>query len=169
VSALIGTFKHEQMNIRATTDQWLCLSLTQPWASALFVDGLKRIETRGWRTNYRGRIYIHAAKNFPRYAKDFASSERFELPELPLGHIIGHVELVDIRRTEDLVGKIGSAEERYGDYGPRRYGWITTTPVLLPAAIPAKGSLGLWVFLRRDLGANGQSEKLESEKTDATD
>lgn len=143
----IGTFKHEQLNVRPPrADEWLVISLTQPWASALFVPGLKRIETRGWRTNYRGRLYIHAAKNFPRYARDFAYAYNFEVHKLPTGHIIGHVELIDVKRTEDLLPTLSETEKRYGDYGPRRYGWITATPVLLPAAIPAKGALGLWRF-----------------------
>lgn len=37
------------------------LTLTQPWASLVAL-GAKRIETRSWFTNYRGRIAIHAAK-----------------------------------------------------------------------------------------------------------
>lgn len=36
------------------------LTLTQFWASAVAL-GLKRIETRSWRTSYRGPLAIHAA------------------------------------------------------------------------------------------------------------
>lgn len=35
------------------------LTLTQPWASLVAL-GAKRIETRGWSTNYRGPLAIHA-------------------------------------------------------------------------------------------------------------
>eukprot|EP00210_Caulerpa_lentillifera_P006732 g6434.t1 len=35
------------------------LSMHQPWAS-LLVHGIKRIENRNWRTNYRGKLWIHA-------------------------------------------------------------------------------------------------------------
>lgn len=38
-----------------------CISLWQPWASAIAV-GAKRVETRSWPTNYRGPLAIHAAK-----------------------------------------------------------------------------------------------------------
>jgi len=38
-----------------------CLSLWQPWASAIAV-GAKTIETRCWSTSFRGPIAIHAAK-----------------------------------------------------------------------------------------------------------
>ena len=37
------------------------LSLWQPWASAIAV-GAKRIETRHWKTDYRGPLLIHAAR-----------------------------------------------------------------------------------------------------------
>ena len=35
------------------------LSVRQPWAN-LIVDDIKPIENRTWKTNYRGRIYVHA-------------------------------------------------------------------------------------------------------------
>lgn len=37
------------------------LSLTQPWATLVAI-GAKQIETRSWRTRYRGPLAIHAAK-----------------------------------------------------------------------------------------------------------
>ena len=37
------------------------ITLWQPWASLIAV-GAKTIETRGWATNYRGPLAIHAAK-----------------------------------------------------------------------------------------------------------
>jgi hypothetical protein len=36
------------------------LTVKQPWAS-LIVEGIKNIENRTWKTNFRGRILIHAA------------------------------------------------------------------------------------------------------------
>lgn len=149
MSHQIGMFKAEQKRIKPpSTGEFAVLSLTQPWASAIFL-GLKAIETRSWQTNYRGRLYIHASNGMPKYAKEFAADERFmcrlpEIGKLPLGAIIGHVDLIDIKRTEDL--KPGPIEELYGDYGPGRYGWITDNPVLLETPIPAKGSLGIWRY-----------------------
>lgn len=148
MSTQIGLFKSEMLRIPAPGTDWLVLSLTQPWASALFTPH-KRIETRSWRTNYRGRLYIHAAKGFPGYAKEFAKEEVMMGRcgnSLRFGVILGHVDLVDIKRTEDLISQISTIEESYGDYGERRYGWITDNPVLLDEPIPAKGSLGLWKF-----------------------
>jgi len=50
------------------------LTLTQPWASLMAI-GAKKIETRSWRTPYRGSIAIHAAKGFPGEVKRFCEAE----------------------------------------------------------------------------------------------
>ena len=36
------------------------LSLTEPYAT-IIKEGKKTIETRSWKTNYRGKLYIHAS------------------------------------------------------------------------------------------------------------
>jgi len=40
----------------------IALTIKQPWAWAFFADSENRkdVENRRWRTNYRGRGYIHA-------------------------------------------------------------------------------------------------------------
>lgn len=80
------------------------LSIRQPWAW-LILNGGKDVENRTWRTNYRGRFLIHAAKgctiqewNAGRDMIDFVSGGRLFLPSLHLlerGGIVGEVELVD--------------------------------------------------------------------------
>ena len=50
----------------------MALTLTQPWATLVAI-GAKRIETRSWSTRYRGPLAIHAAKRFPRYAREFTT------------------------------------------------------------------------------------------------
>lgn len=45
-------------------DDGVCLSMHQPWAS-LLVHGIKTHEGREWPTNYRGRVWIHAASAPP--------------------------------------------------------------------------------------------------------
>ena len=53
------------------------ISLWQPWASAMAI-GAKQIETRGWSTNYRGPVAIHAAKRLKkREMFDLANSLPF--------------------------------------------------------------------------------------------
>ena len=36
------------------------LSIKEPFASLISL-GIKKIETRSWKTNYKGEIYIHAS------------------------------------------------------------------------------------------------------------
>jgi ASCH domain. len=38
------------------------ISLKEPWAS-LMLEGKKTIETRVWKTNYRGKLLLCASKN----------------------------------------------------------------------------------------------------------
>lgn len=39
-----------------------CLSTIDPFATLIAIQE-KKIETRSWKTNYRGKIAIHASKN----------------------------------------------------------------------------------------------------------
>lgn len=117
------------------------ISMTQPWAQALFL-GLKRFETRSWGTSYRGPLLIHAAKGFPAYARNFASTELAlgrGSRRMVRGAILGKVDLVNIFRTEDVEQEITAIERLYGDFTPGRYAWETTNPILLPEPIPYKG------------------------------
>ena len=77
------------------------LSLTEPWAT-LVATGEKKIETRSWKTPYRGLIAIHAAKNFPAWAKEAVGVSFFKVLEkhgifspsdFTLGAIIGVTEI----------------------------------------------------------------------------
>jgi hypothetical protein len=122
------------------------LSMTQPWAQAIFL-GYKRFETRSWATKYRGPLLIHAAKNFPKYAREFAAIERAVgrgNARIPGGALIGKVELVRICRVEELIGHISGLEHRYGDYSPGRYAWEFVNPQLLVEPMPYRGALGLF-------------------------
>ncbi|MDE2685986.1 MAG: ASCH domain-containing protein [Chloroflexota bacterium] len=99
------------------------LSLRQPWAS-MVADGRKTIETRTWRTNYRGPLAIHASK------RPYA--------DLPTGGIIAIARLYDCRpMTAD-----DEAQACIPLYDGA-YAWLLADvqPVEL---IPCKGMLGLW-------------------------
>ena len=81
------------------------LSIRQPWAE-LIVAGLKDIENRTWRTDYRGPVLIHAGTKIEPI--DAALRELvkrisgFDLPDaanLPRGGIVGQAEIVDVVRS----------------------------------------------------------------------
>ncbi len=131
------------------------ISLTQPWAQ-LVVLGSKRVETRSWPTKYRGEIAIHASKGFPALSRAlchehptyrWALSELWEPDNLPLGSIIGIVEITDCLPTEkaDDIGLYSHhAEWAFGDYGAGRYMWLLSNPVMWDTPIPCKGALKIW-------------------------
>ncbi len=128
------------------------LTLTQPWAT-LVVLGEKAWETRSWRTKYRGPIAIHAARNYPRSAQRLSETDayyvttlgKYPITWLPLGAIIGTVELVEIERVEAVVGVvIGRKEEAFGDYSPGRWAWQLANPMIFDEPMPWRGALGLW-------------------------
>jgi activating signal cointegrator 1 len=126
-------------------------SLWQPWASAVAL-GLKRIETRHWSTAYRGPLVIHAAKRWTYEEIAFWDSVYEDdagrlIPEgyrPPLGAIVAVCRLVDIRPSEELAGRISELEYSWGNYGPRRFGWLLEDVKPLAAAIPFKGAQGLF-------------------------
>jgi hypothetical protein len=73
------------------------LSLKQPWAW-LVVHGIKDIENRSWKTNYRGKILIHASKKYDKNAAEWLEKKGITLiyPEnLKMGGIVGEVEIVN--------------------------------------------------------------------------
>src|SRR4051812_34650242 len=53
-----------------------CLTLLQPWASLVALNA-RKIETRSWRTWYRGPLLIHAARAFPKSMQNLCKQEPF--------------------------------------------------------------------------------------------
>ena len=90
------------------------LSVRQPWAW-LIVHGFKPVENRTWRTKFRGRFLVHAAKGMTRaeYARVAAMPFIPQMPpfeDLERGGIVGSVELtdcVDEHDSEYFFGPVG--------------------------------------------------------------
>ena len=102
------------------------LTLTQPWATLVAI-GAKKIETRSWRTDYRGPIAIHAGQGLGpvggkrglhlqcaaprffdalklsmmrvRYNRDGETWPEYDPDLLPLGAIVAVATLVDCVRA----------------------------------------------------------------------
>jgi hypothetical protein len=148
----------------------LALTLHQYWAHAMSPLLVKKIETRGWYTAYRGTLAIHAAASVPAYARDdfelnqtartvFAPlgiSRGGDLTTLPLGAIVGVCDLVacvttNLERPIDPISRKafyrpqpGSVEYAFGNYDPNRFMWITENMRVLKEPIPCKGHQRLW-------------------------
>lgn len=152
---------------RGMVDTMKALTLTQPWATLVAI-GAKRIETRSWFTSYRGPLAIHAAKGFPKWARDFtAEPVCYEAVKVsgpypmmyaayPTGAVLATCRLVAVKLIVDSRTAIGMCadaprmlpppepEVSFGDYEPGRYAWILEDVRQFPEPIPTKGALGLW-------------------------
>lgn len=144
------------------------LTLTQPWATLVAI-GAKRVETRSWRTSYRGPLIIHAAKTYKPEDQAFANQNPFvaeafeqvgipttELERLPLGKLVGAAKLLVVQSTDDekkMQRHFCPAEEAFGNFGPGRWIWVLDNPLSFPdeQRKPYSGRLGLRDFDDPDL------------------
>ena len=135
------------------------ISLWEPWGTAI-AKGLKKLETRGWVTNYRGPLVIHCAKtrehaNFirdPRVVADFEHVGVKNIHDLAFGHVVATCRLVAVRHTEHIVYEIPGLELALGDYAVGRFAWILEDVTPLPAPIPWKGKQGFFTVPDEVLG-----------------
>lgn len=102
------------------------LTIQQPWAMLIAL-GAKKIETRSWKTNYRGPLAIHAGKINAKISKDMKNMIddifyydypiRYQVPEyfsdgayqcdnLPKGEIIATADLTDCKKIAGYVDGI---------------------------------------------------------------
>ncbi len=148
------------------------ISLHQPFASAIAL-GAKKIETRGWYTDYRGPLAIHAAKRCVRtelnyYAEELLWRGALNLkPQkgnrlwdiLPFGSIIAVAYLTqcdNVFKIKDSVlyqthrrpwddKKIYTwLEYELGDFSLGRFGWILEDVKARQKPIPFRGAQGLF-------------------------
>lgn len=126
------------------------ITLYQPWAS-LWLTSRKFHETRGWPTQYRGPLAVHAGKRQPRVQQ--YGTLLYELccrefghqwmDRLPLGAVLGVVELIDCRSTK-VCRPLDHEDYVCGNWDPGRYAWQRGGYRLLPAPIPYRGRQGLF-------------------------
>lgn len=138
------------------------ITLWQPWATLIALD-LKRYETRHWKTNYRGKIAIHAAKR--KVSKDELATiscnsvghltwEQINQIDYPLGVIVAIADLVDCLKMNpdyefrQIPGFISLdtpsvLEKAVGDWKSGRYAWVLKDVIALSDPIPYKGMQGI--------------------------
>lgn len=127
------------------------LSLTEPCAT-LIKEKNKLVETRSWKTSYRGELYIHASSTkIPREWKE--NKQFMELVKdnpLNFGNIICKCNLVDcVKMTKEYVEsmkKNNYQEYICGKYEEGRYAWILENIEPLDNPIKAKGHLSIWNY-----------------------
>lgn len=126
------------------------LSLKEPFAT-LILTNKKQVETRSWKTNYRGEIYIHAS--ISKISKEVLNRQELmnlvNLNNLHYSEIICKCTLIDcIYMTKEYVEnmkKNNYQEYICGEYKEGRYAWLLKDiePI---KTIKAKGSLGIWEY-----------------------
>lgn len=144
------------------------ITVWQPWAQLIAV-GAKRYETRGWPTDYRGPVAIHAGARWLadnaglcwrstfREALESAGvrvpgvkpvARRFK-KLLPLGAVVAVAELVDCVPCWPIPDGIDRREAAFGDWGPARFAFRLADPFLLPEPVPAVGMQGMFTLAER--------------------
>lgn len=141
------------------------LTVKNPWA-LLIAQGIKDIENRTWKTNFRGRVLIHAAQGLTKgrldnflpitYIKPLSYKERYELTEKSEStrqQILCSVEIVDcVMNHPSIWAEKGKAFNLNGyghseNYKPI-WNWVLANPRPEPnyAGLKIKGSLSFWEF-----------------------
>jgi len=134
------------------------LTLHQPWASLIMLKH-KTLETRHWTTRYRGKLAIHAGKKWDRTLKAHTRAliESYPILEdfpsrVPLGCILGVVELKGIYHAEAIRDKVPFMDTILGDLSDGRTAWDVKVLEVYNPPIPAKGQQGLWEWDGQPVG-----------------
>ena len=126
------------------------LSIIEPWAT-LIKEKKKYIETRTWKTSYRGELYIHASKKKINIKDEHIIELLKLIPNIEMGYgkIICKGKLEDcIYIDENFKEKISKDKQEYlcGDFNIGRYAWILEEVVPLERTIEVKGQLNIWNY-----------------------
>lgn len=127
------------------------LSLTEPYAT-LIKENKKHIETRSWKTSYRGELFIHASQT--KIPKEWLNNKKLinlvDDKNYNFGYIICKCNLVDcIYMTKEYVNDMKKNHyEEYicGVYEEGRYAFIFENIELLENRLKAKGKLSIWDY-----------------------
>lgn len=103
----------------------------------------KTIESRGWKTAYRGKLFIHAT-TYDRRDRD--AMTRFGLTpyqkDFVYGAVIGVVDLVDV--TDDWVGRSDDDDAELPAWGqPGQFHWQPRNPIRLRSPVHCRGFQGI--------------------------
>lgn len=124
------------------------LSIREPFAS-LIASGDKKIETRSFKTNYRGELFIHASgKEIDKSIVDNTYiNNMIKDRKMQFGKIICRVKLVDcVYMDQEFINSIKDTKEyQLGLYKEGRYAWILDNVELIEPII-AKGRLNIWNY-----------------------
>lgn len=121
------------------------LTIKEPWAS-LIVQGFKKYEFRSWKTNYRGKILIHAGlskekiEKFNNYNLDISS-----------GEIVGEAYITDCILVDEKFDKALREIDSnvYCSNHVGLYAFKLEKIAKYDKKIKVKGRLGLWNYNKK--------------------
>jgi hypothetical protein len=118
-----------------------CLSLRQPYAE-LVVAGRKTIETRTWKTNFRGKFLIHASMIIDKESSDVLT---MDCSKLTKGAIIGLAFLYDVKRYSTKQDFVADKDKHFSSsYTEPKYGFLLKDARKFIKPIPIPGQLGFF-------------------------
>ena len=134
------------------------LSIKQPWAS-LIASGIKDIENRTWKTNFRGRILIHTSEKKAGSLNLLLTGDQLrhtrECKKMWVGHtsaIIGEVDIIDCVLNHPSVWAEHFADKKLKNgtiVSVPIYNWVLANPVSYDTPIlNVKGKLSFWEFTK---------------------
>jgi PREDICTED: similar to MGC83197 protein len=149
---IFNQFKVQDANLMVMSDEGVCLSVRQPYAS-LIIAGIKLHEGRNWYTSYRGRVWIHASSrvatsseiNSVKTSFSFICKEDNFLKDYPCSLLLGCVDLEDCLPREQYF-------ERYSNgYMDSNYVIIFKNPQPLKTKLPMKAKSNQFFNLDLDV------------------
>ncbi|KAM5173016.1 activating signal cointegrator 1 [Mantella aurantiaca] len=138
----------QDRELQIISDQGMCLSMHQPWAS-LLVAGIKRVEGRTWYSAHRGRLWIAAAakRPSPQEISELETSYRVLLnkginfpKDYPTSCLLGCVDIVDCLSREQFQEQYPSLSQESAS----PFVFICTSPQELLIKFPIKGQHKIW-------------------------
>lgn len=124
------------------------ITIVQPWASLIML-GLKRWETRSWRTSLRGPLLIHAGATIDHDAIAElpwrAQRELLRARRLPTGAILGVAWVEDVMAGQVAV-ELEPGQAPYGNFGDGRFAWRISAVKPVRPVMGVRGQQGLWNY-----------------------
>ena len=118
-----------------------CLSLKQPYAE-LVAAGRKTIETRTWKTNFRGKFLIHASKTIDKDSSDILN---IDCNKLTRGAVIGLAFLYDVKKYSAKQDFVADKDKHFSSsFSETKYGFLLKDAKKLNKPIPLAGKLGFF-------------------------
>ncbi|XP_050401379.1 activating signal cointegrator 1 [Patella vulgata] len=137
-----STLRIQDKELQEMSDEGMCLSMHQPWAS-LLTKGIKIHEGRTWYTAHRGKLWIAATSKTPsleetteveQFYRYHYEDENLSFPShYPVGCLLGCVDFVDCLSQDEYRQKFPEGESA------SPYVFICQYPQELIVKFPMKG------------------------------